>query len=85
MSASSESLITLSSMSLGQKAMIVAFSFEAEEGQQVQKMGLFPGEQLEVVRLPRLGEPVEIKIRGYFLSLRKEEADRIMVRLLSAS
>ena len=77
-----EQLIALSSMSLGQKALIVAFSFDTEQGECVRKMGLSPGEQLEIVRLPPQGEPIEIKIRGYFLSLRKEEADRIMVKLL---
>ena len=77
-----EQLIALSSMSLGQRARIVAFSFDVDGGEHTQKMGLVPGEMLEVVRLPPQGEPVEIKIRGYFISLRKQEADRIMVKLL---
>jgi len=45
-------------------------------------MGLFPCERLEIMRLPSQGSDVEIKIRGYFVSLRKEESDRIMVKLL---
>ena len=73
-------LITLSSMSLGQKALIVAFSFDIDGGEHVQKMGIYPGEQLEIVRLSSRGGAVEIKISGYFVSLRKEEADRIMVK-----
>jgi len=75
-------LIALSSLSLGQKALIVAFSFDVDGGERVQKMGLFPGERLEIMRLPSQGSDVEIKIRGYFVSLRKEESDRIMVKLL---
>jgi ferrous iron transport protein A len=73
-----EQLIALSSMSLGQKAMLVAFSFDTENGERIQKAGLTPGEKLEVVRL----DPIEIKIRGYFLSLQKHEADHIKVKLL---
>ena len=76
-------LIALSSMSLGQKALIVAFSYDTDQGEQVQKMGLVPGEQLEIMRVPPQGDPIEIKIRGYFVSLRKQEADRIMVKPLS--
>jgi Fe2+ transport system protein FeoA len=78
-------LVALSSMSLGEKALIVAFSFDSAEGERIQEMGLAPGEQLEIVRLPPPGEPIEIKIRGYFVSLRKQEADRIKVKLLSNS
>jgi Fe2+ transport system protein FeoA len=81
MSGKDEELIALSSMSLGQKGLIVAFSFDVDGVQRVEKMGLFPGEQLEIVRLPPLGDPIEIKIRGYFLSLPKQEADHIMVKL----
>ena len=75
-------LIALSSLSLGQKALIVAFSFDVDGTERVQKMGLFPGERLEIMRLPSQGGAVEIRIRGYFVSLRKEEAERIMVKLL---
>jgi len=77
-----ERLTALSSLSLGQKALIVAFSFDTKEGEHIQKMGLVPGEQLEIVRLSHLGSPVEIKIREYFISLPQKDADRIKVRLL---
>jgi Fe2+ transport system protein FeoA len=77
-----EPLIALSSMSVGQKGLIVAFSFDTQEGERVQQMGLFPGEQVEIMRLPPQGDSIEIKIRGYFVSLKKQEADRIKVKLL---
>jgi len=73
-----ERLIALSSLSLGQKAKLMAFSFDTEHGERIQKAGLTPGEKLEVVRL----DPIEIKIRGYYLSLSKHEADHIKVKLL---
>jgi len=76
-------LIALSSLVLGQTALIVAFSFDTEQGEQIHKMGLVPGEKLEIVRLPPLGDPIEIKIRGYFISLSRKEADRIKVKILS--
>ena len=73
-----EQLVLLSSMPLGQKACIVAFSFDTGEGKRIQEIGFSLGEQLEIVRL----DPIEIKIRGYFFSLSKEEADHIKVKLV---
>lgn len=38
------------------------------------EMGITPGTEIEIVRRAPLGFPIEIKVRGYFLSLRKSEA-----------
>ena len=81
MSNQEEQLVTLSSLSMGQKALLVAFLIDTPKGESIQKMGLTPGEQLEVVRLAG-DDSIEIKIRGYFLSLSKSEADRIKVKPL---
>lgn len=45
------------------------------------EMGLLVGTMVEVVRFAPMGDPVEIKIRGYHLTLRKHEADQIVVNL----
>jgi Fe2+ transport system protein FeoA len=42
-------------------------------------MGVVPGTEVEVVRVAPLGDPVALLIRGYHLSLRKEEAREILV------
>jgi len=44
------------------------------------EMGLLVGTPVELVRFAPLGDPVEIKVRGYHLSLRKHEAEQIWVR-----
>ena len=77
-----EPLVALSSLSVRQKAQIIAFSFDNGNGESIQKMGLIPGEQLEIMRLPPQGEPIEIKVRGYFISLSKQEASHIKVKVL---
>ena len=41
------------------------------------EMGLTPGTSIEVVRSAPLGFPIEIKVRGYLLTLRKKEAECI--------
>lgn len=46
------------------------------------EMGLTPGTHLSVVRRAPLGDPIEIKVRGYRLSIRKQEAALIRCRPL---
>ena len=66
-------------MLVGQKAFVTAFSYNTAEGETTQEIGLTPGEQLEIVRRSPDGDSIEIKIRGYFISLSKQEADLIKV------
>ncbi len=73
----------LSQMPIGQPGIIKGFTIESDDCERIAEMGLTPGERVEVIRYAPLGDPVEIKIRGYCLSLRKEEADMIMVTLAS--
>jgi len=48
------------------------------------EMGLLVGTPIELVRFAPLGDPVEIKVRGYHLTLRKNEAEQIWVRCSQA-
>jgi Fe2+ transport system protein FeoA len=43
------------------------------------EMGLLVGTTVEIVRFAPLGDPIELKVRGYHLSLRRHEADQILV------
>jgi Fe2+ transport system protein FeoA len=43
------------------------------------EMGLLVGTPIELVRFAPMGDPVEIKVRGYNLSLRRHEAEQIFV------
>ncbi|MBF0505109.1 MAG: ferrous iron transport protein A [Candidatus Omnitrophica bacterium] len=76
-------IISLSAMSLGQRGEIVGFSLENEGGGPIHEMVLAPGEQVEIVRRAGPADAIEIKIRGYFLSLPKPQADLIKVKLLA--
>jgi Fe2+ transport system protein FeoA len=42
-------------------------------------MGLLPGTPLKLVRTAPLGDPLEIQVRGYSLTLRKSEAEHVLV------
>ncbi|KXS44860.1 MAG: hypothetical protein AWU59_236 [Methanolobus sp. T82-4] len=45
-------------------------------------MGLTPGTRVDVVRRAPLGDPVEFKLKGYNLSLRKREAETVLVEIV---
>ena len=45
----------------------------------IMDMGMTPGVQVKVIKVAPLGDPVEVTVRGYELSLRKADADIIMV------
>jgi hypothetical protein len=45
-------------------------------------MGVVPGAEIEVVRIAPLGDPVEYRVRGYRLSLRRSEAAHVVVEQL---
>ncbi|MFN8265357.1 MAG: FeoA family protein [Chitinophagaceae bacterium] len=70
----------LSELEPGNIATIV--SFESDEIYlKLMEMGCVPGEEVEVESIAPLGDPISIKVAGYQLSLRKEEAAHILVDL----
>lgn len=69
----------LSELALGEEAEVTGFISDSPVSQRIEEMGVTPGEKIEIVRYAPLGDPIEIKIRGYLLSLRREEADLIKV------
>jgi ferrous iron transport protein A len=75
-----DELIPLSSLSIGGSATVAEIRLPAGPRGRVMEMGLLSGTRVELVRFAPLGDPVEIKVRGYNLSLRKHEADQIWVR-----
>lgn len=81
MSETNTKTVLLSSLTRGQSGIIYDFIEESDTCARLEEMGVTPGETVEVVRFAPLGDPIEIRIRGYLLSLRKEEADLIKVSL----
>jgi len=70
----------LSSVAVGATATVVEIKLPVEQRPRLMEMGLLVGTSVELVRFAPLGDPVEIKIRGYNLTLRKHEAEQILVR-----
>ncbi|CAN5299269.1 ferrous iron transport protein A [soil metagenome] len=73
---------TLAAAPIGTRARIVELSGEDSLVQRLLEMGLTEGEEIEVVRHAPLGDPIEIHIRGYNLSLRRSEATSVIIETL---
>jgi len=72
---------TLKDLHVGDSASVVGYSRGAAGYRhRLLTMGLTPGTALTVTRLAPLGDPVEIDVRGYSLSLRREEAEILQVQ-----
>ncbi len=63
----------------GQRGVIRKALARGELGRRIRDMGLVPGAQVLMMGRAPLKDPVEIKVRGYNLTLRNNEADFIMV------
>ncbi len=72
----------LNHLKIGQRAKLVRIGGKGELHKRLVDMGMVPGAVLGVERVAPLGDPIDIKLRGYHLSLRKEEAALITVEAL---
>lgn len=72
--------LSLGSLKVGESGTIVGFDkTNSTYRHRLITMGLNRGEAISVKRVAPLGDPIEIKVRGYSLSLRKTEADILKV------
>ena len=73
------SVKTLNQLQPGERATIVKVGGEGPVRRRILDMGVVSGADIEVVRVAPLGDPVEFRIKGYNLSLRKSEAQNVQV------
>ena len=70
---------TLAEVSIGQQGRITGISGTDEVSLRLLEMGLTPGTEFRWLGVAPLGDPIEIEVRGYRLSLRKSEAARVAI------
>lgn len=70
---------TLKSAKVGENYTVVKLHGEGAVKRRIMDMGLTKGVQVHVRKVAPLGDPVEVTVRGYELSLRKADADMIEV------
>jgi DtxR family Mn-dependent transcriptional regulator len=71
----------LRSLKPGTKAKVIKLSGGGAVRRRIMDMGVIPGTTVEVEKVAPLGDPIEVKVKGYHLSLRKDEAANIIVEV----
>lgn len=77
--------IKLSELAVGASATVREFPKTGTAAVRLREMGLLAGTRVTLVRTAPLGDPLEIKLRGYNLTLRKSEAEHVLVEPTAAS
>lgn len=72
--------MTLAELKTGAKATVDEFIGAGPALHRIMQLGLLEGTQVEVIRKAIAGDPIEVRLMGYSLSLRKKEANMIKVK-----
>jgi ferrous iron transport protein A len=70
----------LTSLKLGAAATVSQINLQPDQRGRLLEMGLIVGTSIQLVRFAPMGDPVEIKVRGYHLTLRRQDAEKILVQ-----
>lgn len=71
--------MNLNELKPSQQGTVISIGEKGPLRRRIMDMGITPGVTVKVVKVAPLGDPIEINIRGYELSLRKKEAEQIQI------
>lgn len=77
--------IKLSELPVGASATVREFPKTGTAFIRLREMGLLAGTRVTLIRTAPMGDPLEIKLRGYNLTLRKSEAEHVLVEPIAVS
>jgi Fe2+ transport system protein FeoA len=77
--------MTLSKLPAGVNAKVTAINGEGAVSRRLMEMGIVPGVSVRLVKSAPFGDPIEVRILGYSLAIRKNEADSVEVELLDTT
>ncbi len=72
-------MMTLDNLKIGQTAVITKVGGEGALRLRLLDMGIIPKTEVTLHKIAPMGDPIEIVIRGYFLTIRKDDAKQISV------
>ncbi|MEM7436772.1 MAG: FeoA family protein [Myxococcota bacterium] len=70
---------SLAEVPVGAEAEVTAIGCDRGVSRRLMEMGLLPGTEVRVVRVAPLGDPIELRVRDYSLSVRRADASKIAV------
>ncbi len=71
--------MTIADLKPGQKGIIEGWT-SGTPPTRLLEFGLLPGTEVELIRFAPFGDPIDIKVRGYHLSIRVQEASQILLK-----
>ena len=72
----------LAHLPIGTRGRVLSLRDHDEVGLRLLEMGVTPGVEIAIVGCAPLGDPLELEVRGYRLSIRRSEAERVEVELM---
>ena len=72
--------MTINDIKIGDTAVITKVNVSNPLRLRLLDMGLIPKTEIRVEKIAPLGDPIQIKLRGYDLTIRKEDAEKIQVK-----
>ena len=71
--------MTLANLAIGAEAKVVKVTGRTAVTRRLMEMGVVPGVAVKVIKTAPFGDPIQIRVRGYSLAMRKSEAEIIEV------
>jgi Fe2+ transport system protein FeoA len=75
--------LSLARLPIGAQARVIAVNGSGAIARRLMEMGVVPGAPVRVIKAAPLGDPIEVRVRGYHLALRRTEAQTISVTTTS--
>lgn len=72
-------MLTLDQIDVNEKVRVTGIEGDRAVKRRIMDMGITKGAEVEIVRIAPLGDPIDVKVRGYQLSIRMEDASNIDV------
>ncbi|MGI8812181.1 MAG: FeoA family protein [Pyrinomonadaceae bacterium] len=73
--------MTLANLQKGKDARVIAVNGESTVMRRLMEMGVIPGVDIRMIKSAPFGDPLEVRVRGYRLALRRNEADAIEISI----
>lgn len=72
--------MNLTNVPIGESAKVTAIKGSNQITKRLMEMGIVPGVSVRMIKSAPFGDPLEVRVRGYHLAMRKSEADQIEVQ-----
>lgn len=75
--------VRLTDIATGSRLRVIGYTDDSDYAAQLRRLGLVPGTEVTVARRAPLGDPIEIRLRGFSLALRPSEAQSVLFEVIS--